>query len=102
MLSDKERRDRRTLLEADGELFTRYFFKVIEGTKFIINQHHHILFKVLQKVINGEILRLIINIPPGYTSIVNPTKAGDLIGDGWTVDVAAHIFKRLKHEPEKV
>lgn len=35
------------------------------------------------------------NIPEGYTDILNKTKAGDLIGDGWTVDVVAHIFKNL-------
>ncbi len=36
------------------------------------------------------------NIPPGYTEIVNKTKAGDLIGDGWTIDIIAHIFENLK------
>lgn len=32
------------------------------------------------------------NIPTGYTDILNKSKAGDLIGDGWTVDIATHIF----------
>ena len=32
------------------------------------------------------------NIPEGYTKILNKKKAGDLIGDGWTVDVVAHIL----------
>lgn len=47
--------------------FTRYFFKVRTGQKFIINRHHRILCDTLEKVFRGEITRLIINIPPGYT-----------------------------------
>lgn len=36
------------------------------------------------------------NIPEGYTKILNKRKAGDLIGDGWTVDVIVHILKYIK------
>jgi len=36
------------------------------------------------------------NIPEWYTSIVNKTKAWDLIWDWWTVDVIAHIFSYIK------
>ena len=36
------------------------------------------------------------NIPENYTKILNCKKAHDLIGDGWTVDVIAHIFSYLK------
>lgn len=36
------------------------------------------------------------NIPSGYTSILNKGQAGNLIGDGWTVDIVAHIFSFLK------
>lgn len=35
------------------------------------------------------------NVPIGYTQILNKQKAGDLLGDGWTVDVIAHIFKHI-------
>jgi len=35
------------------------------------------------------------NIPKGYTSILNQKKAGDLIGDGWTIDIVAHIFNNI-------
>jgi DNA (cytosine-5)-methyltransferase 3A len=35
-------------------------------------------------------------VPVGYTSILNKSKAGDLLGDGWTVEVIAHIFSFLK------
>ncbi len=35
-------------------------------------------------------------IPIGYTSCVKKNEAGKLLGNGWTVDVIAHIFKGLK------
>lgn len=35
------------------------------------------------------------NIPLGYTRNLNLRQAGNLIGDGWTVDVIAHIFKYI-------
>lgn len=47
--------------------FTRYFFKHREGAKFIVNPHHVVMAKTLDRVFTGEIKRLIINVPPGYT-----------------------------------
>jgi len=37
-------------------------------------------------------------VPPGYTKILNKQKAGNLLGDGWTVDVIAHIFSFLPED----
>lgn len=37
-------------------------------------------------------------LPVGYTKMLSPYKASNVIGDGWTVDVIAHIFKGLKEE----
>jgi DNA (cytosine-5)-methyltransferase 3A len=34
-------------------------------------------------------------VPEGYTSILKRNEAASLLGDGWTVDVIAHIFKYL-------
>ncbi len=34
-------------------------------------------------------------VPEGYTKSVNRNEAASLLGDGWTVDVIAHIFKGL-------
>lgn len=48
------------------------------------------------RTVNQNELEKLHNIPKGYTSILNQKKAGDLIGDGWTVDIAAHIFKNIK------
>lgn len=36
------------------------------------------------------------NIPSGYTKILNKVKAGDLIGDGWTIEIIKHILNPLK------
>lgn len=51
----------------DGLYFSRYFFKQRFGFKMLINWHHELIQETLQKVIDGKIKRLIINIPPGYT-----------------------------------
>lgn len=34
-------------------------------------------------------------LPDGYTKCLTRNKAAGCIGDGWTVDVIAHIFKNL-------
>lgn len=46
--------------------FTRYFFKVRFNRKFVIGRHHVIIADALDKVLSGEIKRLIINIAPRY------------------------------------
>ena len=35
-------------------------------------------------------------LPVGYTKILSYDEAYDCIGDGWTVDVIAHIFKNIE------
>jgi DNA (cytosine-5)-methyltransferase 3A len=35
-------------------------------------------------------------LPVGYTKILSYNEAYDCIGDGWTVDVIAHIFKNIE------
>lgn len=59
-------------LKQDFGLFTRYFYKTLGKKKFLLNGHHVEMFDVLQKVVKGEIRRLMINMPPRYvkTSIV--------------------------------
>ena len=46
--------------------FTRYIFKENTGNKFEAAKFHRTLANTLHKVHNGEIKRLIINIPPRY------------------------------------
>ena len=47
--------------------FTKTFFDVREGAPFKIGAHHAVIANTLDRVFAGEITRLIINIPPGYT-----------------------------------
>lgn len=35
-------------------------------------------------------------VPVGYTKCLNKNQAWNVIGDGWTIDVIAHIFKHIK------
>lgn len=35
-------------------------------------------------------------VPEGYTKCLTRNQAADVLGDGWTVDVIAHIFSSLK------
>lgn len=46
--------------------FTRYFFKQRNKRKFIIGNHHKQISNTLDKVLSGEIKKLIINIAPRY------------------------------------
>lgn len=57
---------RRIECELDSLYFNRFFMKQRLGTKMIVNQHHHVLKRVLDQVFAMRIPRLIINIPPGY------------------------------------
>lgn len=53
--------------EEDGLYYSRYFFKQRTGGKMIIAPHHLAIQRALDRVISGEITRLVINVPPGYT-----------------------------------
>lgn len=65
--SINERRMLKYMFETDGMMFMRYFFKLRENTKMLLNWHHYVIEFVLQAVIDGSINRLIINVSPGYT-----------------------------------
>ena len=52
---------------------------------------------VIRKLTRLECERLQ-TVPDGYTSAVSDTQAIKLLGNGWTVDVVAHIFKGLLDE----
>jgi predicted phage terminase large subunit-like protein len=57
----------RELCEKDHVSFTRYFFTKRKRQKLILNSHHHVIGKTLDRVFSGEITRLIVNIAPRYT-----------------------------------
>lgn len=45
---------------------TRYFFKHQYNRKFVIGEHHDIIANALERVLTGDLKRLIINIAPRY------------------------------------
>jgi hypothetical protein len=47
--------------------FTRFWFRVLRGQKFIVNDHHFVIAEALKKVENYEIELLNINIPPRFS-----------------------------------
>lgn len=56
---------KRALCLEDHLFFTRLFFKSREGIKFKVNWHHKEMANAIQRVIDGQCKRLIINVPPG-------------------------------------
>lgn len=46
--------------------FTRYLFKEMYKRKFVVGKHHELIAAALDRVLAGEITRLIINIAPRY------------------------------------
>ena len=51
--------------------------------------------KSLMRLMNADEYERLQTIPKGYTSCVSNTERYKMIGNGWTVDVIAHIFKGL-------
>jgi DNA (cytosine-5)-methyltransferase 3A len=70
------------------------------GMLTIIYDNKKFLWNDNIRTINQNELERLHNIPKGYTSILNQKKAGDLIGDGWTVDIVKHIFKGMSKPQE--
>lgn len=53
--------------DKDLLFFTRFFYKVLMGTRFITNWHHEKITESLHKVENYELEILNINIPPRFS-----------------------------------
>lgn len=51
--------------EQDHLFFTRYFFKHRQGIKFRVNWHHRLICDTVQRVIDGGLKNVVINVPPG-------------------------------------
>lgn len=47
--------------------FTKYFFYQKTRRRFVVNTHHELICRALDRVINGEVTRLMINLPPRYS-----------------------------------
>lgn len=54
--------------------------------------------KTMARMLERDEVERLQTIPNGYTNIVSKTDAHKMIGNGWTVDVIAHIFSFLRWE----
>jgi hypothetical protein len=70
--------------------FTRYFYKKRHGRKFVVNEHHQIICDALDKVLRGELTRLIINIAPRYSKTELAVK--NFIARGLALNPAAKFI----------
>lgn len=70
--------------------FSRFFFPFREGMDFIEGPHHAVIGQTLDRVLAGEISRLIITLPPGYTktemAVVN------FIAKGFSINPASRFI----------
>lgn len=54
-------------LEASYFEHAKFFLALRENQPFIVGRHHALIAQTMERVINGEIKRLLINMPPSYT-----------------------------------
>jgi len=62
--------------------FTRYFFKHNQNRKFVVGSHHEKISDALNRVLKGEVKRLIINVAPRYGKAID-CNTDMLTIDGW-------------------
>lgn len=95
-----DRMKSRVLLESDSrplatpsKIWHRY-----HGTGFttIVFSDEGLDWKEGVRYLNQTELERLQTVPEGYTKLLTRNKAASLLGDGWTIDVIAHIFKGLK------
>jgi len=51
--------------ESEHLFFTRYFFRHRQGIRFRVNWHHRLISDTVQRVIDGSLKNVVINVPPG-------------------------------------
>lgn len=90
MIADAVTHARKEECETDGLYFARYFFKQRMGAKMLVAPHHRVIQNTLQRVVDGEITRLIINVPPGYTKTELATI--NMIGRGLALNARARFL----------
>jgi DNA (cytosine-5)-methyltransferase 3A len=118
-----DRAKSRALLESDSrplkspvKMFHRYYAKGFQTVIFNSDKHYRDCVEHYNSNFNGlkgsEInydgniydgirflsqaeMEKLQTVPSGYTSVLDRNDAACLLGDGWTVDVIAHIFKGL-------
>lgn len=70
----KARRASASAIAGDGMAFARWAYRQTAGSDLIVGPHHIAMQDTLQRVMDGEIRRLIINVPPGYTKTLFATQ----------------------------
>lgn len=70
--------------------FTRYFFKEKYKRKFVVGKHHERIAEALDRVLKGEITRLIINIAPRYGKTELAVK--NFIAEGFAINPKAKFI----------
>lgn len=77
--------------------FTRWYFPEREGMDFIEGPHHRVIGDTLDRVFTGDITRLIITVPPGYTK----TEAAvvNFIAKGFHINPGARFIHSTFSDP---
>lgn len=70
--------------------FTRYFFKVRSGRKFVVNDHHDTICDTLERALKGELTKIIINVAPRYSKTDLAVK--NFIAHGLALNPAAKFI----------
>lgn len=70
--------------------FTKYFFKKQFSRKYIVGEHHRLIAETLDRVLSGEIKRLIINIAPRFGKTELAVKS--FIAKGLSVNPSARFI----------
>lgn len=66
-LTDAQIAGVRHACETSQHYFTRFMFKAREGHSFRVGRHHKLIDDTLDQVVSGEVPRLLVNEPPGYS-----------------------------------
>ena len=61
----EQRRRLKHKCEADHLVFTQHFFRNRKAIDFRLNWHHHLISRAIQRVIDGDLKNVVINVPPG-------------------------------------
>lgn len=70
--------------------FTQYFYYEKTKRKFVVNKHHELICDALDRVIRGEVTRLIINLPPRYSKTEIVVK--NFIAKGLSINPASKFI----------
>lgn len=73
--------------------------RIIKGKSACLMESNNNLYSYkdgIVRIVNQIEMERLQGFPDGYTSILSKSKAGSLLGDGWTLPVIEHIFSFIK------